>query len=163
MIFNKLSQDRRNWLLGVTVLFICCIAVAPRDPYCAKCRTNTEQSWSLPMGAHSLQFGVHQELLGSLGAVSQTHSLTAPSPPTENRSSRRQVSESWTTCPFLLYTSLTDFSQAVVTRPVAELCGLPDITAAPWRAMVSCSQCPQADRGVWIKGSLFSGLAFILF
>lgn len=44
-------------------MFICCIAVAPRDPYCAKCRTNTEQSWSLPVGAHSLQFGVNQELL----------------------------------------------------------------------------------------------------
>lgn len=164
MIFNKLSQDRRNWLFGVTVLFISCIAVAPRDPYCAKCRTNTEQSWSLPVGAHSLQFGVNQELLGSQGAASQTHSLTSPSLPTENRSSRKQVSESWTTCPFLLCTSPTDFSQAVVTRPVAELCGLPDdITAAPWRAVVSCSQCPLADRGAWIKGSLFSGLSFILF
>lgn len=29
----------------------------------------------------------------------------------------------------------------------------------PW---FPCSQCPQADRGVWIKGSLFSGLLFIL-
>lgn len=99
---------------------------------------------------------------GSPGAVSQTHSLPSPSPPTENRSSRRQVSESWTTCPFLLYTSPTDFSQAVVTRPVAELCGLPEITAAPWRAVVSLFPV-SSGRRVQIKGSLFSGLSFILF
>lgn len=32
MFFNKLSEDRRNRLFGVTVLFIGCIAVAPREP-----------------------------------------------------------------------------------------------------------------------------------
>lgn len=63
--------------------------------------------------------------------------LALPITPTENRLSRRQVSESWTTCPFLLCISPPDLSQAVVTRPVAELCGLPEITAAPWRAVVS--------------------------
>lgn len=110
MIFNKLSQDRRNWGFGVSLLFILGIAVAPREPYCARCGTNIQQRWSLPMWAYSLQLSLCIVLLGVeqafilltcfsrfswalLGQCGQTCKLEFLLTPAENRLNRRQVSE----------------------------------------------------------------------
>lgn len=146
MIFNKLSQDRRNWGFGVTVLFILGIAVAPREPHCARCGTNIQQRWSLPMWAYSSasssscwgwnrhSFSSHASpiLAGlSWGNEAKPASLISslPQQRTDEIGSKFQRAEQ-------LALSQADFSHAVDSKPVAEPCGLPEITAAPSRAVV---------------------------
>lgn len=180
MIFNKLSQDRRNWLFGVTVLFILCIAVAPREPYCARCGTNIQERWSLPRWAYSLQLSPCTALLMDLPGIHSPYVLLPawPDPPGATRPNlqalfphypqqrKDQVGGKFRAELLALFCCTIlklSFNMLQIPRLWPSHAGFLRSLLLLEERWFPCSQCPQADRGVWIKGSLFSGLCYILF